>query len=215
MFSVGCSNISHKNNFRKIFVFKKHLNVAKLFECGFLSSLKHLNIFLAGIGGACVTFRIRFRLWEMTFSFFPFLIYPMQKSSRFCLLINFSCFSKEQARSPPKKKLFRRRRLYISPVKKKGIRISILFWGVNSVGKSKWVPSSSFLPLSFLPIHMAHKGASHTLAQDTSLPTFSHSRRGLRTVIVVFVVVVSTGFRGHMDKYNYSVAKQNVENFQV
>lgn len=118
-------------------------------------------------------------------------------------------FLQRTSKVPPpkkKKKLFRRRRLYISPVKKKGIRISILFWGVNSVGKSKWVPSSSFLPLSFLPIHMAHKGASHTLAQDTSLPTFSHSRRGLRTVIVVFVVVVSTDFRGHMDIYNYTLS---------
>ncbi len=74
MFCVGCSNISHKNNFRKIFVFKKHLNVAKLFECGFLSSLKHLNIFLAGIGGACVTFRIRvFACGKWHFLSFHFL----------------------------------------------------------------------------------------------------------------------------------------------
>ncbi len=177
--------------------------VFKLFK-----TFKH--IFSGNRWCLCDISNTRFRLWEMTFSFFPFLIYPMQKSSRFCLLINFSCFSKEQARSPPPQKKRKEKTvptaktLYLPGKKEGNSHFNSFFWGGNSVGKSKWVPSSSFLPLSFLPIHMAHKGASHTLAQDTSLPTFSHSRRGLRTVILV--VVVSTGFRGHMDINNYTLS---------
>ncbi len=171
---VGCSNISHKNNFRKKVVFKKHLNVAKLFECGFLSSLKHLNIFLAGIGGACVTFRIRFRLWEMTFSFFPFLIYPMQKSSRFCLLINFSCFSKEQARSPPKKKektVPTAKTLYL-PGKKEGNSHFNSFLG-GELGREIEVSSLLLFPSSFLPPNPygTQRGLTHTCTRHL-LPHF-------------------------------------------